>query len=174
MNHLTHHHIRKGFTLVEMVLYVSLCSIILLSLSTFLSFLLESRVRSQSISEVNQQGLQVMSLITQTIRNGRSIQTPAIGVTAPTLSITTANPLLNPTVFLLSSTTLSIQEAGKQAIPLTNSRVQVSALVFQNISSSSSTEKIIRISFTLDSRNPQGRNEYAFTKTFIGSATLRQ
>ena len=157
-----------------MVLYVSLCSILLLSLSTFLSFLLESRVRSQSISEVNQQGLQVMSLITQTIRNGRSILTPSIGASASTVSITTTNPLLNPTVFLLSSSTLSIQEAGKPAVALTNSRVQASALLFQNISSSSSTEKIIRITFTLDSRNPQGRNEYAFTKTFIGSATLRQ
>jgi Tfp pilus assembly protein FimT len=64
----------KGFTLVEMSLYVAICAILLLVLSSFLSFLLGARVRSQAITEVNQQGFQVMNLITQTIRNGRSIE----------------------------------------------------------------------------------------------------
>jgi type II secretory pathway pseudopilin PulG len=165
---------QKGFTLVEMVLYVSLCSIILLALSTFLSFLLGARVRSQAITEVNQQGFQVMYQITQTIRNGRSIQVPSIGSSASTLSVTTGVPLLNPTVFSVSSSTFMIQEGGASAVPLTNARVQISALTFQNISSASSTDKIIRISFTINYINPQGREEYSFTKTFNGSATLRQ
>ena len=163
----------RGFTLIEMVLYVSLCSIILLSLSTFLSFLLGSRIKSQAITEVNQQGFQVMYLMTQTVRNGRSIQVPTIGASSSTLSITTGNPLLNPTVFTVSSTTITIKEGSKSAIPLTNSRVSVSGLTFQNISSASSTDKIIRISFTVSYNNPQGKNEYSFTKSFTGSATLR-
>lgn len=165
---------RQGFTLVEMVLYVAICSILLLSLSVFLSFLLGSRVQSQSITEVNQQGFQVMSLLTSTIRNGRSIQTPSIGLSSSTLSLTTANALLNPTVFSLASTTMRVQEGSKSPIALTNSRVAVSGLAFQNVSSASSTEKIIRISFTIDYINTSGRQEYSFSKTFNGSATLRQ
>lgn len=164
---------QKGFTLVELVLYVSICSILLLTISSFLSFLLGARVRSQAISEVNQQGFQAMSLITQTIRNGRSIQVPGIGTSSSTLSITTSNALLNPTIFDVSSTTLRVKEGSKTAILLTNSRVKLSALTFQNVSSSSSTEKIIRISFTLDAVNQGGRSEYSFTKSFSGSATLR-
>lgn len=156
-----------------MVLYVSLCSIILLSLSTFLSFLLGARVRSQAITEVNQQGFQVMYQITQTIRNGRSIQVPSIGVSSSTLSLTTGVPLLNPTLFSISSSTFIIQEGGKIPVALTNSRVKVSALTFQNISSVGSTDKVIRISFTIGYVNSQGREEYSFTKTFNGSATLR-
>jgi Tfp pilus assembly protein PilW len=164
---------QKGFTLVELVLYVSICSILLLTISSFLTFLLGARVRSQTITEVNQQGFQVMSLVTQTIRNGRSVQIPSMGVSSSTLSITTGNALLSPTVFDLSSTTIRIKEGSKNAVPLTNSRVQVSALTFQNISSGSSTEKIIRVSFTIDSVNKGGRSEYVFTKSFSGSATLR-
>lgn len=163
----------KGFTLVEMILYVSICAILLLCLSTFLSFLLGARVRSQAINEVNQQGFQVMSLMTQTIRNGRSIQTPDIGATSSFLSLTAVNSLFNPTIFDISSSTIRIKEGSKSPIALTNSRVQVSALVFQNISSASSTEKIIRISYNIDSINQSGRNEYTFTKSFNGSATLR-
>ncbi len=162
-----------GFTLVEMVLYVSICSILLITLSTFLSFLLSARVRSQAITEVNQQGFQVMNLVTQTIRNGRSIQTPSIGVSSSTLSLTTGDALLNPTIFNLSSSTLKIKEGSKTAVSLTNGRVKVSALLFQNVSSASSTEKIIRISYTIDYINLDGRSEYSFTKSFNGSATLR-
>ncbi len=164
---------QKGFTLVELVLYVSICSILLLTISSFLTFLLGARVRSQAITEVNQQGFQVMSLITQTIRNGRSIQVPNIGTSSSTLSITTGNALLNPTIFNLSSTTMQIKEGSKIAFPLTNSRVQISSLTFENISSGSSTEKIIRVSYTIDYINQGGRSEYSFTKSFNGSATLR-
>lgn len=163
----------KGFTLVEMILYVSLCSIMLLVISTMLSYLLSSRVKSQAITEVNQQGFQIMYSITQTIRNGRSIQVPSLGTSSSTLSLTVANTLLNPTVFSVSSSTFFIQEGGKAPIALTNSRVKASSLVFQNISSSSSSEKVLRVSFVLDAVNPEGRGEYSFTKTFSGSATLR-
>ncbi len=166
-------HTIKGFTLVEMVLYVSLCSIILLIISMMLSSLLGSRVRSQVITEVNQQGFQVMHLITQTVRNGRSIQTPAPGATSQTLSLTTASPILNPTIFSVSSSTFFIQEGGKAPVALTNSRIRISSLTFQNISSTSSTDKVLRVSFTIDAVNPEGRGEYSFTKTFSGSATLR-
>ncbi len=163
----------KGFTLVEMILYVSICSILLVSISTFLSFLLEARIRSQAITEVNQQGFQVLHVMTQTVRNGRSIQTPTIGNTSSSLSITTGNTLLNPTVFDSSSTTLRITEGSNIPFPLINSRVKISALTFQNVSSTSSIEKIIRISFTLEYYNKGGRGEYSYSKSFNGSATLR-
>lgn len=164
---------KKGFTLIEMILYVSVCSIMLLSLSTFLTFLLGARVRSQSIAEVNQQGFQVMQMMTSTIRNGRSIQSPSLGGSSSTLSITTGVPVVDPTQFDVSSGTLRIKEGSNSTIALTNSRVTISSLLFENISSASSTEKIVRISFTIDHKNPIGRNEYAFTKIFRGSATLR-
>ena len=155
-----------------MILYVAVCAIILLSLSTFLAFLLSSRVRNQAIGEVNQQGFQIMSLITETVRNGRSIQVPTIGTSSSTLSMTTSNPVLNPTIFSLSSSTLRIKEGSGNAIALSNSRIKVSGLLFQNVSSASSTEKVLRISYVIDYVNHQGRSEYSYTKTFTGSATI--
>ena len=114
-----------------------------------------------------------MNSITGTIRNGRSIQTPVMGATSSLVSVTTGNPLLNPTVFSVASGTLWVTEGSRPSIPLTNSRVILSGLIFQNISSSSSTEKIVRISFTIGSVNQSGRSEYDFSKAFSGSATLR-
>jgi hypothetical protein len=125
------------------------------------------------MTEVNQQGFQVMSLITQTIRNGRSIEVPSVGASSQMVSITTPSPLLNPTVFSMSSTTVMIREGAGQEIPLTNSRVAVTDLLFQNVSSGASVEKNIKISFTITYINNSGRGEYSFTKTFNGSAILR-
>lgn len=165
---------QKGFSLVEMLLYVAISSVMLFSLSLLLSFLFGGRVKNQSITDVNQQGLQVMQLITQTVRNAKSVDSPALGATDTSLSLTMSDPLLSPTVFDISSGTVRIKEGSNPLIPLTNSHVTVSSFIFQNISSTSSTDRIVRLSFTMDHSNPSSRNENSFTKTFTGSATLRQ
>jgi len=164
----------EGFTILEMLLYVSICSVLLLSLCVFLVFLLESRTKNQSIADVNQQGQQVMQLITQTIRNARTVDAPQVGQTSQTLTLTVNDTLLSPTVFDLESGIIRIQEASGPNILLTNSHVTASSMLFRNISSASSSDRIVEISFTIDYKNPSGRNEYSFGKTFTGSATLRQ
>jgi type II secretory pathway pseudopilin PulG len=165
---------KKGFTLVEMILYVSVCSILLLTISTFLSFLLGARIRSQAITEVNQQGFRAMNMMALTVRNGRSVETPLVGDTTSSLSLTTKDSLLNPTIFDVASGTLRIKEGSGVPIPLTNSRVVISNLSFQNLSATTSSDRIIRISFTIDYGNISGKDEYSFTKTFIESATMRR
>lgn len=163
----------KGFTLIELLLYVSIASIILLTTSLFLSTLLESRIKNQTIAEVDQQGLAVMQLVTQTVRNAATINAPTIGTSASSLSVNTYTTGNNPTVFDLSAGVLRITEGAGSAVELTNSRVTASAVTFQNLSRSG-TPGTIRIQFTITYVNPSGRNEYSFSKTFIGSASLRQ
>lgn len=165
---------QKGFTILEMLLYVSICSVLLLSLSLFLTTLFGARIKHQSIADVNQQGAQVMQLLTETIRNAESIQTPTVGATSPTLSVTVSDGLLSPTIFSVSSGTVMISEGGGPNILLTNSHVTVSNFLFKNISSASSSDRTIQISYTIDYKNPSGRNEYEFTKSFSGSATMRK
>lgn len=167
-------HSIKGFTLVEMILYVAICSVLLLSLSIMFSYLLGSRVKSQAITEINQQGFFTMSLMTSSIRNASSVDVPLMGNSSSSLSLTTQSPALNPTVFTLSSTTLMIKEGGGASIPITNSRVVVSDLLFENISSASSTDRIVRISYTLSYKSGSVQQEFSYSKTFTGSATLRQ
>src|SRR3989338_6871109 len=72
----------NGFTLIELLLYVGIASIILLVTSLFLSTLLQSRIKNQTIAEVEQQGLAVMQLITQTARNADSVNSPDTGASA--------------------------------------------------------------------------------------------
>lgn len=168
-----HYPSRSGFTLIELLLYMAISGVILLIISLFLQTLLESRIKNQTIAEVEQQGLQVMQLITQTVRNADTINSPVTGASAATFSINTYTAGNNPTVFDLSSGVIRIKEGAGAVVSLTNSRITVSALNFQNLSRAS-TPGTIRISFTLTHNNPAGRNEYNFSKTFYGSASLRQ
>lgn len=167
-------HAHNGFTLIELLLYVSVSALLLLITSLFLSTLLQSRVKNQTIAEVEQQGLHVMQIITQTTRNADSMNSPTQGVSVGTLSLNTYASANNPTLFDLDgvSGVIRIKEGAGALVSLTNSRVTASALNFQNLSRAG-TPGIIRISFTLTHVNPSGRNEYNFSKTFYASASLR-
>lgn len=163
----------NGFTLIELLLYVAISSVILLVISLFLQTLLESRIKNQTIAEVEQQGLQVMQMIMQTARNAEVITSPAQGASAASLTLDVITGASDPTILDLSGSSIRIAEGAGSPVALTNLRVTASGLTFQNLSRGG-TPGAIRIQFTLTHVNPDGRNEYNFSKTFIGSATLRQ
>lgn len=162
----------KGFTLVEMILYVGISSFLLFSLALFFSILISARVKSQTINEVNHGGIQTMQIITQTIRNAKSINYPATSVSSSSLSVKTMDSSLDPTLFNLASGTIRIKEGGNSYIPLTNSKIVVSSLLFQNTSASSTDGGSIDISFTVSRNNLAGRDEYSYSKSFKGSASF--
>ena len=163
---------KKGFTLIELLLYLGLASVMVLVMSAFLFFMMQNRVKSQTMMEVEQQGAVVMQIVSQAVRNASLINSPAIGASASSLSIDTAVVGNNPTVFDLSSGALRIKQGGATAVNLTNSRVVVSALTFQNLGQAG-TSGIIRGQFTVSYLNPDNRNIYEYEKTFIFSAAKR-
>jgi len=164
---------QRGFTLVELLLYVGISAFILLVVSVFLSFLLQSRIKNQTIAEVEQQGFQAMQIMTQTIRNAGTINFPSRGASSTSLSVNTYVASNNPTVFDLSTGAIRVTEGTGSPIALINSRVTASAPTFQNLTRTS-TPGVVRIQFTLTYWNPAGRNEYQYQKIFIGTAALRQ
>lgn len=163
---------KKGFTLIELLLYLSLSAIMILIVSVFLATLLQSRIKNQAIAEVDQQGIQVMQLISQTIRNAENINYPGQGASASTLSLDVIESSNDPTVFDISNGTIRIIEGSDSATSLTSNRITASNLTFQNLSRDD-TPGVIRIQFTLSHVNPSGRNEYDYSKTFYGSASLK-
>lgn len=162
----------KGFTLIEILLYISISAVILLSISVFFSMLLQSRIKNQTIAEVEQQGLAVMQLITQTARNAEAITLPTQGASASSLTLDVVEVANDPIIFDIASGVIRITEGAGSALPLTNFRVTASTLTFQNLSRTG-TPGAIRIQFILTHINPEGRNEYNFSKIFYGSASLR-
>lgn len=162
---------QSGFTLIELLLYVSIVGALLLSLTYFFVNSAESRVKNQSISEVNDQAADVMDTITQTIRNATSITSPAAGASAASLTLVVPTGALSPTVFNLSGTTMQITEGAAAAVALTNGKVQVTGLTFKNLTRAG-TGGVVQISFTVNRLNANNKNEYEFQRTFTSTAEV--
>jgi Tfp pilus assembly protein PilW len=164
---------KRGFTLIELLLYVGLSSIILFVISMFLAMLLQARIKNQAIAEVDQQGLRALRVITEAVRNADAITSPAQGASAAALVLEMPAPPADPTRFdLNASSSLRVAEGASAPVPLTNGRVTLSGLTFQNLSRPD-TPGAVRIQFTMSYVNVSGKNEYRVEKTFTGTATLR-
>lgn len=167
--------LRSGFTLIELILYVGLLSSMMLVLSLFFSIAVSVRIKNQTVSEVEQQGLQVMQIMSQTIRNASSVNSPLPGLSSSTLSLSLATSSDISSVFFATSSILYMREGVASSVSLTNNKVAISGLLFSALSvSSSTTPGTVRIVFSLSHLNPSGRNEYDYTKTFYTTAALRQ
>ncbi len=159
----------KGFTLVELILYVVIAGVVLLVISIFFMNLVTSRIKNETVSEVEFQGTQVLQMITQNIRNAEEVSSPIKGETSSSLAIIKEGENIT---FGLDDGVIYIQEASGDPVNLTNKRVLASSLLFENVGKENAPESI-RISFTLSRVNHTGRSEYSFVKSFLGSSSLR-
>lgn len=164
---------KKGFSLVETIVYVAIFSIFIGGASSFLNIMSSTRLNNQMILEINDQGSKVMKTITQSIRNGSQVNSPTIGNTAFNLSIVTNAASTSPTVFSESGGVLYIKEGAGSDVALTNNKVIVSNLLFSNLSRAD-TPNIIKISYTLTSINSTTSASGQYSFTFNGSSGLRK
>lgn len=163
---------RRGFTLLELVLSIALAGTILFAVVLFLGALLETRAQAQSLTEVEQQGLHAMEIITAVIRGAESVTAPGTGSAASALTLDVVDASKDPTVIDLSGGALRITEGAGTSVVLTSSRVTASSLTFSNYSRASMLGTI-RIQFTLTYASQNVGHEYTYTRTFVGSASLR-
>jgi len=143
---------KGGFTLIELLLYVSLSAAILFVIIMFVSSLLEARVRNQTVATVDGEGNRIVSLITQTIKNSISINSPVIGAESSTLSLNTGIGGNDPTVFSLVSGVIMMKEGANPAVALTSNSVIISNLNFRNLSRPG-TPGNVDITFTVDNKH---------------------
>jgi Tfp pilus assembly protein PilW len=140
---------QRGFSLIEIILYISLSGIILFTTAVTFISVLDARTKNQTIAIVDQEGAKAMSIITQTVRNANAINSPTAGNSASTLSVNTGSS--DPKVFTLTNGAITMQEGGGEAVALTSSLVTISNLNFRNLSGTSSPGNV-DVTFTVARR----------------------
>lgn len=163
----------SGFTLIEVLLSTTILGVMAGCISVFILFSLQNRIRSQVVTEVDQQGIQVAQMISQSIRNAETISTPLPAASAGSLVLTLQPSTNSPTVFSLASGAVRSAEGVNPSQALTTGQVVASNLLFRNLSRSG-TPGIIQYQFTLTFAASSTRAEYVYAKSFSGSAALRQ
>ncbi|MBI2444720.1 MAG: hypothetical protein HYV42_05805 [Candidatus Magasanikbacteria bacterium] len=161
-----------GFTLVEVVLYVTIATTFFVALVALLVMANNARVKIQTAIEVEEQGQLVARQITAALRRATRLNYPLPGAAGSAVSFDTADSNKNPTVIAATNGAWQITEGLAAAVPLTSPRVVVDSGQFINLARPG-TSGSLRVQFTLSHRNPSGRREYSYSQTFYGAATLR-
>ena len=166
------HVYKKGFTLIEVLLYTTIAATLVFVVVLFTGTFIEARIKNRTIYEVASQGQFIMNEIIQTVQESSVIVAPLPGSAGGTLHLDRADASLSPAVFEVVGGVIQIKEGLGSSVPLSNSHVEISDLVFEN-RSLPDTPGILHISFSISYKNTAGRYEYNFSKTFQGGVALR-
>lgn len=162
-----------GTTLVELVLYVAIFVTMIGGISAFTAMMQSGKSHSQILFEVQDQGAAISREIVRVIRNADSVSAPAQGATSTSITLGVASTTLNPTAVYASGGTLYETNGSAPAVALSNGRIVVSGLTFENVSKPG-TPGTVMFRFTLSNVSSATRSGQQYTSTFYGSASIRK
>ncbi len=162
---------KNGFSLVEVLLYVAIFSVVIGAYGALLSAISVTKNKTRVVLEVEQQGELVSGFFAQTLRGAQSVNVPSQGNSSTQLSLAMPSPAPSPAVFSLSSGRVAFTEGGGGAEYLTSTKLTVSDLSFSNIAKSGELG-LIKFQFTITS-SIGAKKEYSYAKTFTGATQIR-
>lgn len=155
-----------GFTLIELIIYMALLSIFLLTLTDIFISILDVQLESEATSAVEMDSRFLLARLSYDINRASAITTPsAIGETANSLTLVIGG--INYT-YLVNGDSLELaNNSGTSS--LNGSETAVSGLTFQKIANSSvsGTKETVKINFTATSiaQRTQGPEVRTFQTT---------
>lgn len=164
-----------GFTLMEILVYVVVFSIIMAVLSGFTIWIVHSNIKAQVMRETLANVEGAMTRMTYEIRNAQSIYAPT--ATSTQLSLETLNYLPEGESssyldFFLCGTQLCLKKESQIPIPLTSDKVEIKNLSFSQIATATSTGSI-QINLKAEYKNPQNLPEYQASVNVTSTVSLR-
>ncbi len=151
------------------MIFTVLLGIVIGAILPLLFMAAEDRLLQQTISLVEQNGVQTLQNITYRVRNGERIISPAMGQSGSVLVVQTASGSINPVIVGSNSGTVIIIERLVQEI-ITSSQVAVTDFVVRNTSASASRPSV-DISFFV-SRITRLQQPHSYREFFRTSITL--
>lgn len=143
----------NGFTLIEILIYISIIGLVLVGFITFAISISNFKEKVYVEQEVQANSRVALNLITQKIltADGVNVGSSIFGLDPGVLSLSMADPNKNPTIISLTADDgqLQIQEGMSDAITTTSKKVKVTNLVFTNLTSTSDRSNI-KIKLTIE------------------------
>ncbi len=119
-----------GFTLLETLIYIGLVSVITSSFIAASYQIIDSRGRVQSQLELTENKKFLVEKLKWVLASNQSINLPSLGSSDANLSVNKLNYGNNPLVVNLASNQIWLTLGSGQPVPITNSQVVVTDLVF--------------------------------------------
>jgi type II secretory pathway pseudopilin PulG len=165
---------KKGFSLLEIILYIFLMASILSTLAFFLLQLTTARTKTRTISETLAAGYLIEERLSEAVRHAQAllVGSSVFGTDPGVLSLDMVDAARDPTNFSLTADNgqFQISQAGLSATPLTSSNLQITNLIFTNLTGSADVG-IIQVQFTVQATSLSGSRAFTYDQAF--QTTLR-
>lgn len=158
----------KGFTFIELILYISILTTILSALVPFAWSAIQTGVKSAVQQEVNSNARYTSERIKYEIRRASGIAT----ISPTSISLTNFSPDTT-TVIDLSGGNIRINKNGSGAVNLNSTNTVVNSLTFADYTSLDSKTKHIQFVMTIAASFAAARQEYQDSIVVEGSTEVR-
>ncbi|OGJ63795.1 hypothetical protein A3C37_01745 [Candidatus Peribacteria bacterium RIFCSPHIGHO2_02_FULL_53_20] len=161
--------LRRGFTLIEVIIFVAIFSMIITVMLPLLFSVTETRLRQQTIALVEDNSAQIVQNLMRRARNTERILQPAIGSTGAVLALQHGSGGLHPMIFGVQTGSLIVIERDIKSV-ITSEQVAVIDFVIRNTSVSEDKQSFtysFRVSRTIRLERP-----HTYDRRFEGAITL--
>jgi len=135
--------LQGGFTLLELILYITIFSIVGTLAASVFSFALKSKVSIGRLNEVQLDSQRMFAQIVDRVHTATTINDAS-----STLSLKMADATKDPTIIAVSSSAITLKEGSGAAISITPSTTLVTALTFTLITNPSPSTSSVQIKMT--------------------------
>jgi Tfp pilus assembly protein PilV len=169
---------RRGFTLIEIMVYAAVLVVLVLVIFSFLAWAIKSNAKTKAMRETLGNARRAMEIISYEIKGAESIYTPtSIFDSNPgQLSLKTTRYLPDGEEasyidFYLCDDRLCLKKESENQIALTSEMVKVSDLVFSRIISGENSS--VQIDLKVDYNNSTNKPEYQSSINIESVVSLR-
>ena len=142
---------RKGFTIIELVIYMSILSVLLLFFTELFATLVNKQLETESVSSVQQDANYLLSRLSYDFGRASHISLP----TTPGAPVSSMQLMIGPKYYNFSSNSgnMIIEQGGIQSI-LNSSETTISNLTFQRLGVGNAAD-VVQVKFDITSRIKQ-------------------
>lgn len=161
----------SAFTLIELVLYTGLLSVVFGLIIFFMDITLQSRAQQMSVSEVEYAGVFILSHIRASVQGAQSVESPDVGMPSSVLQLSTGDS--HSVSYKLQSGVLLFSDTNNVDIPVHSDKVVVKSIQFSNDDTLFGlTKNTVRIELVVGFNSPNTRKEFQYEQDFTTSVRI--
>jgi prepilin-type N-terminal cleavage/methylation domain-containing protein len=163
---------RRGFTLVEILLSLSMLSVMVVLLVSMVGTLTQMRETAHAKTILRQDGIRIVELINRIGRNAELVNMPSVQTASSSLSIDIFDTNLSPTIFLVNDGVLTMKKGSSVPVVLNSGMSVVTDFSCTN-TSLADTPGSFECALELQYANTSNKGYLNIKETFYAAASLR-
>lgn len=164
---------KKGFTLVEVMLYVTIVSVLLIVVVQYWSSLIGSAVRIRLEQDAQDSSRFAVETLGSYVRRATGISAPGPGATSTVLQLQMPDAGENPTIFDVDNGILRVAPGDSGPYEIIPEKVEVTSIEFSNLTASTSTPGVLQVRFVMTALQPTAGQFVNISKTVQTSFSIR-